>query len=831
MAKKKVLLVDADPRSLRVLEVSLRKAGYNVTSAADGIEALEHVTHQAPDLVIADTKLPKLDGYGFVRRLKDMREHANLPVIFLASQRSVEDKIRGLELGVEDYLTKPIFVRELLARVNVVLARRTQETLSNQRTSESMRTRFAGSINDMTVIDLLQTFEMSRRSGTITFKSGRRLGYVWFRDGRLVDAEVGTLGGEEAVYRILVWSEADFEVDFGDVDREDVIDAPTSQVVMEGMRRADDWGRLVEQLPPLADVYEVAHEKLVERLAEIPDELNGILRLVDGRRTLMEVVDESPFEDLSTLSTLSKLYFEGLLVIAAAPPTARVTHVSNLPAVVVDPTATPPPALEPTPTTAMPPIVDEDSGIASVVADTRPLPVPTSEPPHTAVPPKLGSNRPRTKPYSPAVRDGMRTLRLPAIAPVRHEGERTAPMPAVPRPSPKAVPIAAEIPPEESPLAKEKESDVDPHGVTEVMEVIAAEAAATATPPPAKPVEEPAPMVFAKSAPAVDSWESVRARAPSDPPRAPSDPPRASHEAEPGPQVHVAHIPSTPPAAAPPIAASPPADDEGENYTPMRRIEHGSDRPAVAHEWEDEDGNPPPAMPEKRYNGRTIAIALAAITLVGAVLTIGGRYVVRGEHDTAEKLGLPLRDAAPATTAIATDTTPSPPVSATESPPATATTPPTPPASGSAEPVAVAPTATEPHGVGALGTTTGANPGSGVVAVRPTSTTTAGVKPPDPIPVVDASAVDPSSATASEGLTQQAQKSLESENAKGAVGAANLAWKATRSDPTNAEAWLTLGAAYHTLGRKADAMNAYRQCARQAQGPRVAECKALAGIE
>ena len=307
MAKKKVLLVDADPRSLRVLEVSLRKAGYNITCAQDGLAAIEILGHQVPDLLIVDTKLPKLDGYGLVARLRDKAEWTAIPVIFLASQRSVEDKIRGLELGVEDYLTKPIFVRELLARVNVVLARKTQESLSDKRASSTLKTRFAGSIQDMTVVDLIQTFEISRKSGTITFKSGSRLGHVWVRDGAMVDAEVGALRGEEAVYRILVWSEADFEVDFGPVAREDVVEQSTAELVMEGMRRADEWGRIIEQLPPLTASFEVDHERLIDRLSEIPDELNGILRLLDGRHTLMDVVDESPFEDLSTVTTLSKL--------------------------------------------------------------------------------------------------------------------------------------------------------------------------------------------------------------------------------------------------------------------------------------------------------------------------------------------------------------------------------------------------------------------------------------------------------------------------------------------------------------------------------------------
>src|SRR5688500_3263522 len=87
----------------------------------------------------------------------------------------------------------------------------------------------------------------------------------------------------------------------------------------EEMRRVDDWCRRLEQLPPLETVCEVDHVRLMERLNEVPDELNGILKLFDGKRTLLDVVDESPFEDLSTLSTITKLFFEGLLVVSEHP--------------------------------------------------------------------------------------------------------------------------------------------------------------------------------------------------------------------------------------------------------------------------------------------------------------------------------------------------------------------------------------------------------------------------------------------------------------------------------------------------------------------------------
>jgi DNA-binding response OmpR family regulator len=313
LAKQQLLLVDGDPRSVRVLEVSLKKAGYSVTTAKDGLDALGKIEVSTPDLILSDTKLPNLDGYAFVKRLKERQEWTGIPVVFLTSQKSIEDKIRGLELGVEDYLTKPIFVRELIARVNLLLARRTQEGIAT-RHSQTGRTRFQGSIQDMAVVDLLQTFEVSRKSGIVHVRNNAHSAKILFREGKVIDAQLGALRGEEAVYRTLIWNDGSFEVEFTAVRGDDVIEVSTQGLLMEGMRRVDEWGRLLEQLPPMATVFDVDHAQLLERLNEIPDELNGILKLFDGKRTLLDVVDGSPFEDLSTLSTITKLYFEGLLI-------------------------------------------------------------------------------------------------------------------------------------------------------------------------------------------------------------------------------------------------------------------------------------------------------------------------------------------------------------------------------------------------------------------------------------------------------------------------------------------------------------------------------------
>lgn len=322
MAKLKLLLVDQDPNSRTVLEVSLKKAGYVVTTSEDGLDALSKIEVSAPDLVLTDTRLSGIDGFELARRMKDRPELSTIPVVFLSSRKSVEDKVRGFELGVEDYLTKPIFVRELIARINMLLNRRAQERIA-ARQPTSGRTRFAGSILDMAVVDLLQTFDVSRKSGVLTVKNGAHEAVIAFRDGAVVDAVLGKLRGAEAVYRTLVWNEGDFSIEFRPVESNDVVGISTQALLMEGMRRVDEWTRLLEQLPPLATRLTVAADQIRERLHEIPDEVNKILRLFDGSRQISEVIDESPFEDLSTLGTVSKLFFEGILVMQEASGPVR----------------------------------------------------------------------------------------------------------------------------------------------------------------------------------------------------------------------------------------------------------------------------------------------------------------------------------------------------------------------------------------------------------------------------------------------------------------------------------------------------------------------------
>lgn len=116
----KILIVEDEPALLDTLEYNLTRQGYDVVTSADGRLALEVAAREAPDLVILDLMLPGLDGFEVCRRL---RQTSSVPVLILTARADEVDKIVGLEVGADDYLTKPFSMRELTARVKALLRR------------------------------------------------------------------------------------------------------------------------------------------------------------------------------------------------------------------------------------------------------------------------------------------------------------------------------------------------------------------------------------------------------------------------------------------------------------------------------------------------------------------------------------------------------------------------------------------------------------------------------------------------------------------------------------------------------------------------------------
>jgi two-component system KDP operon response regulator KdpE len=118
--KQNVLVVDDDPRLLRLVRVNLERAGYTVSSATSGAAALDQFAAEPPDAIVLDITMPGMDGFTVTQRI---RESSNVPIIFLTAMGEQSQKVHGLEIGADDYMTKPFDPEELVARVKALLRR------------------------------------------------------------------------------------------------------------------------------------------------------------------------------------------------------------------------------------------------------------------------------------------------------------------------------------------------------------------------------------------------------------------------------------------------------------------------------------------------------------------------------------------------------------------------------------------------------------------------------------------------------------------------------------------------------------------------------------
>ncbi len=118
--KPKILLVDDDPQLIKLVNSNLKSVGYEVQLAMDAPSAIDIIDREMPDMVILDIMLPGIDGYGLCQRI---REFTDIPIVMLTAKVEDADKVKGLKLGADDYITKPFNVEELLARIEAVLRR------------------------------------------------------------------------------------------------------------------------------------------------------------------------------------------------------------------------------------------------------------------------------------------------------------------------------------------------------------------------------------------------------------------------------------------------------------------------------------------------------------------------------------------------------------------------------------------------------------------------------------------------------------------------------------------------------------------------------------
>jgi CheY-like chemotaxis protein len=237
----KLLLAEDNPL-VRELVVKGLEPFCEVETSTDGADALLKVVDDPPDVILCDYKMPGLDGRQLFEKLRGREATKHIPFLFMASRPDIEERLRPLVDGVEDFIPKPFLVKDLVRVTKKVVDRLHLEKLQKKASRPGV---IQGRLEEMSMIDLMQSLEMGQKSCRLIVRQGSTSGELYFASGQCRDAKVGKVDGDDAVYKVVLWTEGEFEIDFNaaNASKRTTTTKNTTGLLMEAMRLMDEANR------------------------------------------------------------------------------------------------------------------------------------------------------------------------------------------------------------------------------------------------------------------------------------------------------------------------------------------------------------------------------------------------------------------------------------------------------------------------------------------------------------------------------------------------------------------------------------------------------------
>jgi CheY-like chemotaxis protein len=234
----KLLLVDDNPMVLGMLKQALSPLA-EISTATDAADALLKAVDEGPDMVICDYRMPGMDGRQLLEKLKSRPATSGITVILMASKSDINERLSHHE-SAEDYIEKPFFLKDATQRIKRVIDRIALEKMAKAAPSDGI---LRGSLAQMNVVDLVQSLEMGRKSCSLTMTNADEKCEMYFSQGQVKHAAYGSISGDEAVFKVLRWTDGSFQVDFDGKTTKESTTLNTQGLLMEGLRLLDESAR------------------------------------------------------------------------------------------------------------------------------------------------------------------------------------------------------------------------------------------------------------------------------------------------------------------------------------------------------------------------------------------------------------------------------------------------------------------------------------------------------------------------------------------------------------------------------------------------------------
>jgi CheY-like chemotaxis protein len=300
--KPLVLVIDPDESTRSVLEVALTRDGFEVWSAAAAPAGMSLLQGRLPDVIVLETDLGGQDGFTFVAQLRGDDRLASIPVLLLAKADDQNVEAMADVVGVDDFLQKPAFARDVAAMVRVEIARRDQGAKAPLKFESKV----------LPPIQLLRALMSCPRSGRLLLVGGRA--EIRFRAGKIIDARFDNRGGTiDTVVRALALTHGTYELVLEPVDGFAELQCSLRELIELVLPRLQKWARVMQRSLPLESRLTVDFSRLAQGLKAMPDEVNRIVQLFDGFRNVEQALIDSSFNETLTLEVATRLYLMGVL--------------------------------------------------------------------------------------------------------------------------------------------------------------------------------------------------------------------------------------------------------------------------------------------------------------------------------------------------------------------------------------------------------------------------------------------------------------------------------------------------------------------------------------